>query len=86
MRDLPNGAGINITAAKYLTPNGSDIHKKGIPPHYKVELSKEDIKDKKGPWFGDYENIMEQKKDFSKDLQLMKAKKILTQELVLGLQ
>ena len=43
---LPNNAGINITIQKYLTPNGTDIHKKGITPDVLVELSEDDIKNK----------------------------------------
>ena len=43
---LPNNAGINITIQKYLTPNGTDIHKKGITPDVVVELSENDIKTK----------------------------------------
>lgn len=43
---LPNNAGINITIQKYLTPNGTDIHKKGITPDVLVELSESDIKTK----------------------------------------
>lgn len=43
---LPNSAGINITIQKYLTPNGTDIHKKGITPDVLVELSENDIKTK----------------------------------------
>lgn len=43
---LPNNAGINITIQKYLTPNGTDIHKKGITPDIVVELTEEDIKAK----------------------------------------
>ena len=43
---LPNNAGINITIQKYLTPNGTDIHKKGITPDILVELSEDDIKNK----------------------------------------
>ena len=43
---LPNNAGINITIQKYLTPNGTDIHKKGITPDILVELSDEDLKNK----------------------------------------
>lgn len=41
---LPNGTGMNITIAKYLTPNGSDINKKGIEPDYKVEYTLKDLK------------------------------------------
>ena len=43
---LPNNSGINITIQKYLTPNGTDIHKKGITPDIVVELKEEDIKNK----------------------------------------
>lgn len=41
---LPNETGINITIAKYLTPNGSDINKKGIEPDYKVEYNIKDFR------------------------------------------
>ena len=40
---LPNDAGVNITIQKYLTPNGTDINKKGIDPDIKVELTEENI-------------------------------------------
>lgn len=43
---LPNDSGVNITIQKYLTPNGTDINKKGIEPDIKVELSEDDIKNK----------------------------------------
>lgn len=43
---LPNSAGINITIQKYLTPNGTDINKKGIEPDIVVKLSDDDIKNK----------------------------------------
>lgn len=43
---LPDNAGINITIQKYLTPNGTDIHKKGITPDVVVELTEDDIKNK----------------------------------------
>ena len=43
---LPNQAGINITIQKYLTPSGTDIHKKGITPDVVVELTEDDIKNK----------------------------------------
>ena len=41
---LPNGTGLNLTIAKYLTPKGTDINKKGIEPDIKVELTIDDIK------------------------------------------
>ncbi len=43
---LANGSGMNITIQKYLTPNGTDIHKKGISPDVEVKMTEEDIKNK----------------------------------------
>lgn len=43
---LPNNSGVNITIQKYLTPNGTDINKKGIDPDIMVKLSDDDIKNK----------------------------------------
>ena len=43
---LPNESGINITIQKYLTPNGTDINKKGITPDIEVKLTEEDVKNK----------------------------------------
>lgn len=40
---LPDEAGINITIQRYLTPSGTDIHKKGITPDIVVELKKENV-------------------------------------------
>lgn len=40
---LPDGSGINITIAKYLTPKGTDIDQKGIHPDYVIELTREDF-------------------------------------------
>lgn len=43
---LPDNSGVNITIQKYLTPNGTDINKKGIEPDITVTLSDDDIKNK----------------------------------------
>ena len=43
---LPLNSGMNITIQKYLTPNGSDIHKKGITPDIEIELTEENVKNK----------------------------------------
>ncbi|MDD3238037.1 MAG: S41 family peptidase [Candidatus Gastranaerophilales bacterium] len=43
---LPGGSGVNITIQKYLTPNGTDINKKGIEPDVKVEITDNDVKTK----------------------------------------
>ena len=44
---LPNETGLNLTIAKYLTPSGSDINKKGISPDIEVKLTAEDVKNRK---------------------------------------
>ncbi len=36
---LGDGSGMAVTIAKYFTPSGRDIHKKGIEPDYKLELT-----------------------------------------------
>jgi len=46
---LPGGSGINITTQKYLTPNGTDINKKGIVPDFEVKMTEDDIKNNKDP-------------------------------------
>jgi carboxyl-terminal processing protease len=51
INQLPRGAGINITTQKYLTPNGTDINKKGIEPDVVVALTEDDIKAKRDPQF-----------------------------------
>ncbi len=40
---MPNKTGLNLTIAKYLTPQGNDINKKGISPDINIEFSQEDI-------------------------------------------
>ncbi len=46
---LQGGSGLNITTQKYLTPNGTDIHKKGITPDYTVKLTEDDILNNRDP-------------------------------------
>ncbi|PWL77020.1 peptidase S41 [Candidatus Gastranaerophilales bacterium] len=43
----PNETGLNLTIAKYLTPSGSDINKKGISPDIEVKLTADDVKNRK---------------------------------------
>ena len=40
---LPNKTGMNITIAKYLTPNGIDINQKGIEPDYNITIAHSDF-------------------------------------------
>lgn len=46
---LPDGAAMHITIQKYLTPNGTDINKKGIEPDITVDYTKEDADKKIDP-------------------------------------
>ena len=41
VRSLGDGSGLAVTIAKYLTPNGRDINKEGIPPDIVFDLSDE---------------------------------------------
>ena len=43
---LPNETGLNLTIAKYLTPNGIDINKKGIEPDINVSFTLNDLKNR----------------------------------------
>ena len=43
---MPNETGLNLTIAKYLTPNGNDINKKGIQPDIEVHFTAKDIYEK----------------------------------------
>lgn len=57
---MPNETGLNLTIAKYLTPNGNDINKQGISPDIIVEFSQEDIKNKNDIQLESAKNILEQ--------------------------
>ena len=45
VRGLADGSGMTVTVAKYLTPNGTDIHKFGIEPDIESLVKKDDVKD-----------------------------------------
>ncbi len=75
---LGDGSGVNVTIAKYLTPNKTDINKKGIKPDHEVKLEKVDYDMSRGPWFFD-PNVkfgVRQPED-AQDKQLMKAVEVL---------
>ncbi len=38
VRSLPDGSGLTVTVAKYLTPSGKDINENGIEPDIRVDL------------------------------------------------
>ena len=55
---MPNKTGMNLTIAKYLTPKGSDINKKGISPDYVVEFTEKDYHAKKDPQLEEAQKLM----------------------------
>lgn len=60
INQLPGGNGINITTQRYLTPNDTDINKKGIEPDIGVELTENDAKAKKDPQLTKAISVMEE--------------------------
>ena len=73
VRPLGDGSGLAVTIAKYLTPNGTDINKEGIPPDVVVELSEEQLKEL---YSGDLSNV-----GTEADPQFAKALEVLTKNL-----
>ena len=55
---MPNETGLNLTIAKYLTPKGTDINKKGINPDIKVEFSIKDVKNNNDAQLQTAKNIL----------------------------
>lgn len=55
---LPNQTGMNLTIAKYLTPKGYDINKKGITPDYEVEYTENDFLKNKDPQLDEAKKIV----------------------------
>jgi len=55
---MPNQTGMNLTIAKYLTPNGSDINKKGIMPDYTIKYTAKDYYADKDPQLDEARKIM----------------------------
>ncbi len=79
---LDDGSGVNVTIARYLTPNDIDIHKSGIVPDVKVDLKDKDWDDGKGPWWVDfsYSKFNREPTD-GKDVQLNKAIETIKKEV-----
>lgn len=48
-QDFEDGSGLHITIAKWLTPSKEWVHKVGIEPDVSVEVTKEDLEQKKDP-------------------------------------
>ncbi len=58
---MPNKTGMNLTIAKYLTPNGTDINKSGIKPDYIVTLSHDDFINNNDSQLNYAKNFLEKK-------------------------
>lgn len=56
---MPNETGIDLTIAKYLTPAGHDINKKGIKPDIEVKFTYKDVANKKDVQLNQAKLIME---------------------------
>lgn len=49
LKNLSDGSRLRLTTAKWLTPKGHSIHQQGLEPDILVEITIEDIKNKKDP-------------------------------------
>lgn len=58
---LPNKSGMNLTIARYLTPKGIDINKKGIEPDYIVTFNHSDFINNIDPQLAYAKNYLEKK-------------------------
>ncbi len=56
--DLPGNSSVKITVAKWLTPNGDYIMKKGIIPGTQTDLTQDDIKNNRDPQFAKAAEIL----------------------------
>lgn len=52
VRGLSDGSGMTVTIAKYLTPDGTDIHKNGIKPDIEAEIPENEIEEFKIEYLG----------------------------------
>jgi len=79
---LEDETGVNVTIARYLTPNDTDINKKGIVPDVVVALNEKDYKEGRGPWWADPEGpSVKRSPDDLKDMQLKKAVTVLQDKI-----
>jgi carboxyl-terminal processing protease len=60
--DLEDGSSIKITVAKWYTPSGISISQKGLEPDVKVDITDQDIIDKKDPQLDKAIEILNQMK------------------------
>ena len=55
---LENETGLNLTVAKYLTPSGTDINKKGINPDIEVQFTEKNLRNKEDVQLQTAKNIL----------------------------
>jgi len=55
---LENETGLNLTVAKYLTPSGTDINKKGIQPDYEIQFTEKNIRNKEDVQLNEAKKIL----------------------------
>jgi len=55
---MPNQTGMNLTIAKYLTPKGNDINKKGIYPDYEVDYTDKDFYNNRDPQMDEAKKVL----------------------------
>lgn len=78
VRQLPDDSAILLTVAKYLTPDGTDISKKGINPDIEVKTGKEkDLHSTDASTEESEPEIEAEGKDSDKDVQLNKAVEVI---------
>lgn len=65
---MPNQTGMNLTIAKYLTPKGNDINKKGIQPDYEVDYTEKDFYSNKDPQMDEAKKIIKTLIEADKEL------------------
>lgn len=80
VRQLSDGSAILLTIAKYQTPNGRDISKKGISPDIEVKTGKENV-----PYDSlsteEVRTILKAEPDEKNDIQLKKAMEVLESKI-----
>ena len=75
VRGLSDGSGLTVTIAKYLTPNGDDIHKNGIMPDVIVDIPEKELETFKVEYLGTYRDTQYSIAESSL-IKYIKAKKI----------
>jgi carboxyl-terminal processing protease len=73
VRNLSDGSAVLITIAKYLTPAGKDINKKGITPDFVVIIPTKEA--------NSYDELFFDLGDEKEDIQLQKAIEVIKKEL-----